>query len=88
MTEGVPQTAMVSAASVHRWRARWAPWRVATSRCTSDPSRAVAEMLEYGEGDENILRRLDSGDVPAEAAVNGRAEIGMAALAITSPLNR
>lgn len=32
---------------------------------------------------ENILRRLDKGEASAEAAVNGRAEIGLAALAIT-----
>ena len=32
---------------------------------------------------ENILRHLARGEPPAEAAVNGRAEIGLAALAIT-----
>jgi HAE1 family hydrophobic/amphiphilic exporter-1 len=32
---------------------------------------------------ENILRRLGHADSPADAAINGRAEIGLAALAIT-----
>src|SRR5207244_3794834 len=32
---------------------------------------------------ENILRRLAGGDPPQEAAINGRAEIGLAAVAIT-----
>src|SRR5262245_8704487 len=32
---------------------------------------------------ENILRRLGRGEPPVEAAINGRAEIGLAALAIT-----
>ena len=32
---------------------------------------------------ENILRRLGRGEPPREAAVNGRAEIGLAAVAIT-----
>ncbi|TAK20605.1 MAG: efflux RND transporter permease subunit [Chloroflexota bacterium] len=32
---------------------------------------------------ENILRRLGAGDEPTEAAINGRAEIGLAAVAIT-----
>ncbi|HEY3110397.1 MAG TPA: efflux RND transporter permease subunit [Chloroflexota bacterium] len=32
---------------------------------------------------ENILRRLAGGDPPEQAAINGRAEIGLAAIAIT-----
>jgi HAE1 family hydrophobic/amphiphilic exporter-1 len=32
---------------------------------------------------ESILRRLEGGDEPTEAAINGRAQIGLAALAIT-----